>query len=58
VKVAVSRLFADDGSGHLKKLEAAIGIEPVNKGFAVRTGSLSLNVIECHRRVNIGVSDP
>jgi hypothetical protein len=35
-------------------LEAAIGIEPMNKGFAVRLGHLSLSVMECHRRVNIG----
>jgi hypothetical protein len=30
-------------------LEAAIGIEPMNKGFAVRPGPLSLSVMECHR---------
>jgi hypothetical protein len=37
----------------LKELEAAIGIEPMNKGFAVRPGPLSPSVMECHRRVNI-----
>jgi len=35
-------------------LEAAIGIEPMNKGFAVRPGPLLPSVMECHRRVNIG----
>ncbi len=34
-------------------LEAAIGIEPMNKGFAVRPGPLSLSVRECHRPVFI-----
>ena len=34
-------------------LEAAIGIEPMNKGFAVRPGALSLSVIECHGPVFI-----
>ena len=34
-------------------LEAAIGIEPMNKGFAVRPGLLSLSVMECHRPVFI-----
>ena len=34
-------------------LEAAIGIEPMNKGFAVRSGPLSLSIVECHWRVNI-----
>jgi hypothetical protein len=34
-------------------LEAAIGIEPMNKGFAVRPGELSLSVMECHRPVFI-----
>jgi len=36
-------------------LEAAIGIEPMNKSFAVRPGHLSLSRMECHRRVNIDV---
>ena len=35
------------------ELEAAIGIEPMNKGFAVRPGPLSLSVMECHRPVFI-----
>ena len=34
-------------------MEAAIGIEPMNKGFAVRLGALSLSVMECHRPVFI-----
>ena len=34
-------------------LEAAIGIEPMNKGFAVRPGRLSLSVMECDRPVFI-----
>jgi hypothetical protein len=34
-------------------LEAAIGIEPMNKGFAVRPGPLSPSVIEYHRPVFI-----
>ena len=34
-------------------LEAAIGIEPMNKGFAVRPGHLSPSVMECHRPVFI-----
>ena len=39
--------------GSKKGLEAAIGIEPMNKGFAVRRGPLSLGVMECHRPVFI-----
>jgi len=35
-------------------MEAAIGIEPMNKGFADHSKHVSLNVIEHHRRVNIG----
>ena len=34
-------------------LEAAIGIEPMNRGFAVRSGPLSVSVMECHRPVFI-----
>jgi hypothetical protein len=37
----------------LSRLEAAIGIEPMNKGFAVRPGPRSLSVMECHRPVLI-----
>jgi len=36
----------------LSRLEAAIGIEPMNKGFAVRPGRFLQNIMECHRRVN------
>jgi len=36
-------------------LEAAIGIEPMNKGFAARLRHLSPSVMECHSRINIGV---
>jgi hypothetical protein len=44
----------DSAAGNLLTLfEAAIGIEPMNKGFAVRPGLVSLSVMECHRRVNI-----
>jgi hypothetical protein len=35
----------------LKDLEAAIGIEPMNKGFAVLPGHLSLSIMECDRPV-------
>ena len=35
------------------ELEAAIGIEPMNKGFAVRPGPLSQSVMECHRPIFI-----
>ena len=34
-------------------MEAAIGIEPINKGFAVRPWRLSLSVMECRRIVFI-----
>jgi hypothetical protein len=34
-------------------LEAAIGIEPMNKGFAVHSGHISLSVMERHSRINI-----
>jgi len=37
----------------LTRLEAAIGIEPMNKGFAVRPRPLSLSIMECHRPVFI-----
>src|SRR6266478_9877587 len=33
--------------------EAAIGIEPMNKGLAVRPGPLSPSVMECHRPIFI-----
>jgi len=34
-------------------VEAAIGIEPMNKGFADRLSPYSLNAIECHTGVII-----
>jgi hypothetical protein len=37
-----------------KKLEAAIGIEPMNKGFAVRTGGLLCGILGCHRPIFTG----
>ena len=33
-------------------LKAAVGIEPTNKGFAVRLRLLSPSIMECHSRVN------
>ncbi len=41
-------------------MEAAIGIEPMNKGFAVRIAAFSPNSIWCHTPIfidflNIGV---
>ena len=35
-------------------MEAAIGIEPMNKGFADPSKHVSLSIMEHHRRVNIG----
>jgi hypothetical protein len=50
-----SKLFTElwSVSKLLSRLEAAIGIEPMNKGFTVRVGPLSLSVMECHRPVFI-----
>ncbi len=35
-------------------LEAAIGIEPMNKGFAVRSGNLSPSFTQQHSLANVG----
>jgi hypothetical protein len=42
------RYCCADSHSVLKDLEAAIGIEPNNKGSAVRPGPLSLSVMEDH----------
>ncbi len=40
----------------LNLMEAAIGIEPMNKGFAVHFSYLAQNIMEHHRCVNTGFS--
>ena len=37
-------------------MEAAIGIEPMNKGFAVRIAALSPNITCCYRPIFIDLS--